>query len=331
MTPLTTTLGRIADLDQDLGKSGLGHYFLSHSEERVSKTNQRFQRLTLDDASGRAFGFIWPESFPCVTLPLSPGPVTVHGRVQTLDGRVQLHIKTLAPLVLDEVQLASELLPRADCPERARPALERLSRLERDLPAPLDGFLRRVLLDPVITLPLMRCRSSVTHHHAYPGGLLVHSTAMLDEADALTRKIIPSDAWSPYIAQLGYLLHDLGKLRSVGETCRPTHALVVRHELLSIELLAPHLRWLEQRAPELAMAIRYVLAHLATPAKAREAIPNYVVAEIVDKLDQLSAATHNQRDLGQLLAGPAKDDRQTSAGRSTVSEWSKTRSLRAAS
>lgn len=198
------------------------------------------------------------------------------------------------------MDLATFLLPRRRCPDVALDGLERLARLETDLPSPLSDFLRQVLLDPAITLPFLRCRASVSHHHSYVGGLLVHSTEMLDFAAELTRQIIPNDAVSPHLAQLGYLLHDLGKLRSVGEIRRPQHALVVRHEFATIELLAPHLQWLEQRDAECATALRHTFAYLATPQATRR-VPNHVVAEIVEKLDQLSAASHNRRDLRHLF------------------------------
>ncbi len=125
---------------------------------------------------------------------------------------------------------------------------------------------------------------------------------MLDQAAELTCRIIPHDEWSPYFAQLGYLLHDLGKLKTVGELRRPQYALVVPHEFTTIELLAPHLRWLEQRDLTLAMALRHLFGYLAIPAKARRT-PHHVVAEVVEKLDQLSAASHNRRDLARLLEG----------------------------
>lgn len=89
----------------------------------------------------------------------------------------------------------------------------------------------------------------------------------------------------------------------MGETHRGTYALAVDHAFLTIEMLAPHLRWLELRAPKLAAALRHVFAYLATPARARP-LSRYAVAEVVAILDQWSAATYNGRDLDYLLAKP---------------------------
>ncbi len=38
--------------------------------------------------------------------------------------------------------------------------------------ATLKGFLNRVLMDPAIGPPLLRCPASQKHHHPQPGGLL---------------------------------------------------------------------------------------------------------------------------------------------------------------
>ena len=299
---MNEALGSIASLSDKAGLTGTGTYLLTGVGDHVGQSGQSCLQLTLEDATGRIIGFVWPEYRPHLVCPATPVPVTVTGLVQIFQGHAQLKVQTLAPLGVEQVPSATALLPRRRCPDIALPGLERMCQLEQLLPDPLNGFLRSVLLDPAIGLPFLRCRASVNHHHAYVGGLLMHSTEMLDLAAELTRRIIPHDAWSPCLAQLGYLLHDLGKLKTVGELRRPHYALVVPHEFATIELLAPHLRGLEQRDLALATALRHLFSYLAAPGKTRTT-PSHVVAEIVEKLDQLSAASHNRRDLDYLLEG----------------------------
>jgi hypothetical protein len=200
------------------------------------------------------------------------------------------------------VPVATALLPRQHCAKEVQVALDRLAELERALPCPLQGFLRQVLLDPLIFPDLLTCRASVSHHHAFPGGLLVHSTGLLDMAAELTQRSVPDCPWSPHLAQLGFLLHDLGKIRSVGQTRRPPHPFAMRHELVTIELLAPHLNWLERQDMLLAAGMRSLLDYVAEPHPRRRPAP-LVAAEVVVMLDQLSAGTHNERDLESLAAG----------------------------
>lgn len=299
---MSEALGSIASLSGQAGVTGTGLYLLTGVGDHVGHSGQSCLQLTLEDATGRIIGFVWPESRPHLVCPAAPAPVAVTGLVQVFQNHPQLKVRTLAPLDGAQVSSATALLPRRRCPDIALPGLKRLSELEQSLPDPLSGFLRSVLLDPAIGLPLLRCRGSVSHHHADVGGLLMHSTEMLDQAAELTRKIIPHDTWSPHLAELGYLLHDLGKLKTVGELRRPRYARVVPHEFATIELLAPHLRWLEQRDFALATALRHLFSYLAVPGKTRTT-PSHVVAEIVEKLDQLSAASHNRRDLDYLLEG----------------------------
>jgi len=297
---VSQTLGSIDTLAVQADQTGRGVYLLTECAEREGDSGQSRLQLMLEDATGRITAFSWPERRPYVRLPPIPSAVAVQARVQIFDGKVQFKLNSLDAIDADQVDLAAALLPRRRCPEIAQAALDHLIALERDLPAPLNGFLRQVLLDPEIGIPFLRCRASVRHHHAYVGGLLVHCTEQLDLAASIVRAALPDDVWAPHVARLGYLLHDIGKVRSVGETRRAEHGLVLRHETLGSDLLAPHLRWLDHRDSELAIALRYVFEHLALPSAMRR-IPEYLVAEVVATLDQWSAAAHNGRDLQHLL------------------------------
>lgn len=296
-----TILGAVKDLANQVDHSGHGTYLLTACSEREGDSGQARLQMMLEDATGHATAFGWPESRQGISVPQTPAPVSVKAKVSLYDGKPQLKIQCMTALRPDQVACAAALLPRRRCPEVAIECLNRLIALECGLPDPLDEFLRQVLLDPAIGIPLLRCRASVNHHHSYVGGLLVHSTEYLDLAAEHARKALPTDSWAPHLARLGYLLHDIGKLRSVGEARRGTYGLVCPHELLAFEILAPHLGWLDRRSPELAAGLRHVLGYLATPYRARRIPADYFVAEIVATLDHCSAAHHSKRDLAYLL------------------------------
>lgn len=282
------------------GETGTGIYLLTGYGEQVGVSGQAFLKLTLEDADGRAPGFAWPEACGSVVCSATPAPVSVTGTVQQFKDHAQIKVHALAPVDPERVPCATALLPRRLCPETALPALDRLAQSEQSLPYPLDGFLRRVLLDPALGVPFLRCRASDNHHHHFAGGLLAHSTEMLDLVGEMTHRMVADDPWSPWLAQLGYLLHDLGKLRSVGERERPRFAFVVPHEFIVSEMLAPHLAWLEQRNALLAAGLRYIFFHLAQPARDRGAA-KLAAADVVAMLDQASAGSYNHRDLTYLV------------------------------
>jgi len=129
--------------------------------------------------------------------------------------------------------------------------MRELARLEAELPAPLDGFLRSVLLDPAITLPFLRCRASVSHHHSFP----MNST-------------------------LPKCLHRISSGLTNAISDLPWRC----DSFLAI--------W---------------------PPLPKHKISSYFVAEVIELLDQMSAASHNRRDLDHLLAGPYAADTRARA------------------
>lgn len=298
------------------GQPVRSHFLLTECAEKPCGSGGSRLQVVLEDSEGSVLGFVWPERRSLIGSVAAGTPVEVQATVGLFDSQPQLRIQQLNALQPDQVECAAELLPYRRCPVEARDALKCLIDFERSLPEPLGGFLRRVLLDPAIGVPLLRCRASVGHHHSQVGGLLLHSTSALDIAANLGRWALPADPLAPAMTQLGYLLHDLGKLRSVGEASRPLHGLVIRHEIHSLMLLAPHLKWLESQDADLAAALQYVLAYVATPPKSRP-WGEYLVAELVTSLDAWNAAGHNGRDLASLLSGykpefiAANDDRHT--------------------
>ncbi|MDP9139958.1 MAG: hypothetical protein M3O62_04105 [Pseudomonadota bacterium] len=294
-------LPKIDELRQFVGCHIVGVYRLSSIQEKISNAGHSRLQLELDDCTGTISGIVWPEyRTQCQGLK-APSFVYLEGDVREFDGRLSIHVRLIHTENPDVLSVGAQLLPRRLCPTAALPGLNHLVSLEDRLEGPMQGFLRRVLLDPEIGVPFMRCRGSVRHHHSMPGGLLAHSTAVLDLVMYAVLSALPDDHRSLDIAQIAYLLHDVGKIRTVGESRRPVNGLVVRHEIQSVKLLAPHLKWLEGRDPELSVGLEYVLDYIATPAKAR-GYAKYLVAEIVAAADQWSAAAHNGRDLGSLLS-----------------------------
>ncbi len=296
-----TSLPVIRQLAACAGQSGTGIYWLTGHHDHVGASGQHCLRLRLEDGTGAITAFAWPEVQVAITLPPEPSaPMEISGRVQLFQDTPQLKLTAARPVALGRLPSVVSLWPQPWCPPIARQALARLGHLEAELPQPLRGFLQRVLLDVRLFPSFLTCRASVRHHHPYPGGLLVHSTELLDVTALLIRQVLPDDPVSSCLGQLGYFLHDLGKLQSVGTVHRGRYGLVVRHEMRTIELLAPHLAWLDAQDLAMATGLRKILEFLAIPAAARRRC-DYFPAELVAMLDQVSAAAANQRDLDHLL------------------------------
>jgi hypothetical protein len=274
--------------------------WVASRRDKILSNGKPQVQLILGDGHDSILGYVWPEHRDHVGPITTLAPAMVTAKVREFDRRPNLEIRQICPVDPSEIGAAASLLPRSACPPEALKSLDRLVELEQALPSPLSGFLKRVLLDPAIGMPLLRCRASVNHHHNFAGGLLVHCTSLLDVAGSIAAATMPDDPLAAPMAQLCYLLHDLGKLRSVGEECRPEDPFVLRHETMTVDLLSSHLAWLERQDRELALGLRYVLQYLATPNASRD-MAEYLIAEIVVFLDHCSAASKSGRDLSSLL------------------------------
>lgn len=286
-----------AGIARHVGKYVSGQYRVT----AVRETGQDIARVdvTLADHTGVALGFLWPERLAVNDVPRVGSFVEVTGAAQMYAGRGQLRIKNIREISADEVAFVSNLI----CIENRSVFHGPLMELEQSLPPLLRALLARILLDPAIGPKFLSCRGSGNHHHSEVGGLARHSLSNVDLVGALVERTLPKDELSVALARMGYLLHDLGKIWTVGATSRPPLHWVVPHELATLIILAPHLDWLRSECEKTWAGLISILTHVATPAAARKR-PKYFPAEVVVQMDQWSAATHHQNDLDALLTPP---------------------------
>jgi 3'-5' exoribonuclease len=170
-----------------------------------------------------------------------------------------------------------------DSAARVRWARERLADMVPALePQVLQGFLPRVFHDRGIGPRFLTAPASLRHHHAYSGGLLVHSV---------------ESAWSVFrwmdthplrgLATTAALLHDVGKVRTLAvDMTRTPLGQIVDHADLTLEVLAAHLQWLDGHWPEGATLLRHLLT--ARPRQDHPS-PAYGALELVRAADRISA------------------------------------------
>lgn len=214
--------------------------------------------VMLEDCTGRLEAVFHGSFDTLAALPIA-AEVRAQVRSRTLDGR-RIHELVGITLLRAEERTwnATQLMAFSACPLQAREALSRLDGLFHSLKSSaLRRFLGGVLVDPKLKIPFVTCQASRSHHHALPGGLLVHSVETALRARAW------SDSLSPELAELvqvAALLHDIGKIRTVGGgKRRPELGRWVRHDDLTLEMIAPHIGLLDASWPEGAALLRHSL------------------------------------------------------------------------
>ncbi|TAN13971.1 MAG: hypothetical protein EPN34_00385 [Burkholderiaceae bacterium] len=279
----------IRSLAQHMGETIAGQFIVDQQAAIAEGTPHL--RLRLADATGNILAFVWPEYRSAITLPPLGAAASVQADVCDYQCAPQLKVRRLVPLPPGEVAMFANLLPGV-----SHAAFDALLGLERSLPAVLREFVARVLLDPAVGPAFITCRASATHHHHERGGLLRHSLENLDLIAEMIRRRFPDEPLSAAIGQVGYLFHDVGKIRTVGTTARPPLSWTVRHETHNLTVLGPHMEWLQRADMEAYTGLLYIFEYLATPASARR-WASYFPAEVVAQFDGWSAAEFAGRGL----------------------------------
>ncbi len=153
-----------------------------------------------------------------------------------------------------------------------------IGRIEADA---LFEFLSHVFSLRIIYRHFWKCPASQAHHHAYLGGLAIHSIEMAERvADTPGLNSTDRD-----IGIVFALLHDIGKLWCYGEI-EATPFEKLGHELVGFTKLNGALDVLEGTWPDAAIALRSLLSG---QWKSRGALPLLAVGKIVQAYDQSSA------------------------------------------
>lgn len=237
--------------------------FSSHS-----RSGSRFATFELWDGQHGLRAYAWASECRGFFIPRQCDRIYAAGRLRRRNGRWEL--------VCTELRVE-------DAAVRIRWARDRMRELVRALsPTVLGEFVRRVFNDPRIGPAFVIAPASLNHHHAYSGGLLVHSA----ECAAALYRWTDGEVLQG-LATTAAMLHDIGKVRTLaGNLTRTALGRDVRHEDLTLEVLAPHLAWLDGVWADGANTLR----HLLTAEPRRDAAsPSFAALTLLRAADRISA------------------------------------------
>lgn len=261
--------------------------------DKVVSSSQGQTRIRLSDSFGDLDTTILANTLAGQWLYMlsEPGDIAVEVVGQTLvckDG-VRLTVKELYAIDASHVINAARLMPTSWVPVGAKDAWGSLIDFIDNLESQnLRDFINAVLMDEKIGAPFAQSRASGENHRSFIGGLVVHSMEVATLAGAIA-DTLHCQLLDKELTQVAALLHDLGKINTVGtENPRPMPPKLFKHETQSLLLLAPHLDRLQSQAPELCWVLTHLLERLATDNSALRS--HFIGEDIVRYADYLSAA-----------------------------------------
>lgn len=273
---------------------------LTGLQHRLSQNDKPYLHLKVLDSYGGSTAVVWSgnQLFNDVKkMDVKQQPlVELMGRVVQLDRHVFLKAQSVVPLSAS----LTDLTPAITVPLAAQEAYEWLMSFIDHMPSDtLREFLMGVLLDPQIGSRFIRSRASASNHHNYQGGLLVHCVQLAKIIKVVGKELALSQD-DILITQIGALLHDLGKINTVGySNPRPMPPQLFRHEVQSLCLISPHLNRLAEVAPAEAWAITHILDRLISSKNSFGS--KFIGEDLIRYADYLSAANQVGKSLKDFM------------------------------
>jgi 3'-5' exoribonuclease len=173
-------------------------------------------------------------------------------------------------------------LPRPDLAARLQTLIDQCETV------PLRHFLGTVFSERSFSQAFLTLPASQSHHHAYPGGLAEHS---LEVAHLLQTVVAHEEPAMANLTAVAGLLHDVGKIALLKENGARTRAgFVLRHDTLTLELLAPALANLDALWPDGATALRYLLTWQPSGQDRRPLLPAALALQFADRYSSAHGA-----------------------------------------
>ncbi len=215
---------------------------------RVNRQGGKYILLRLADRSGLIAGMMWNADERLFDAFDRSDFVHCRGRTQVHNGALQIIVTEVERMDPAEVDLTD--FERFDAAESNR-LIARVTEMFAGLQ---DHHLRRLgeafLADRALIDRFRSAAAAVTHHHAYPGGLLRHTVDMMELAQLIAPRYPELDAER---LLMGAFLHDLGKIEELGgedEVTYTDRGQLVGHIVIGVQMLGEKIAALESAEGE---------------------------------------------------------------------------------
>lgn len=291
--PPTTTVRRV--FIRDFGPSQFirGTFAIANAQLGRTKQDKPFLKCLISDKSGTLPGRMWSIDQGQFSRLPTDGFVYIEAETQPYQGELQLIIQTIEATDPSEDEIRDLVPSSTRDPEEM---FAELSALLDTLSHPAARALATTYLaDDHLMAQFKRAPAAKSMHHAWLGGLLEHTLALMNLADRVC-PLYPKV--NRDVVLLGLFLHDLGKTRELvydrtfsysdrGELIGH----IVEGTIMLHDKAQQVMRQTGQRLPpNLVMVLQHIiLSHHGVPEFGAAKLPSTPEALMVSMLDNLDA------------------------------------------
>jgi 3'-5' exoribonuclease len=287
-------------------------FILAGKQIGTTSTNKLYIKGDCQDATGQIHVRVWNATRDQYDQLPSPGYVNVRGRVENYQGHLQLVADSIVRVTdVSKIDIASLLKhTQKHIPDMLARVREILNMIrDKEVAAIVNAFAS----DGELIKKFSLAPAAMNMHHAWIGGLLEHTLAVLELAVLVCPRYPDIDQ---DIVLAGLFLHDIGKTRELTYAAGfdySDHGRLIGHVVTASQWLG------EKAAPltvdgkpiraDLIMVLQHViLSHHGVPEFGAAVLPKTPEAILVNLIDNLDAKTQMAVDA---VAAPSEDENWT--------------------
>jgi 3'-5' exoribonuclease len=270
-------------------------FVLVEKYQSQKRDGNPFLNVVLCDKTGQIKGVAW-DNVEGIASSVSPGDfVAVKASVSEYKGSLQLVIRSMKPCPEDTVDPSDFI---AETPLDVENLFDRLKNWTDTL---ANEHIRKLFeafwQDETFVADFKRAPAAKMMHHAYLGGLLVHTLSMMGLADKIARhyKGVDRD-----LLLTGAFLHDIGKVRELEYRYKIDYSdegRLLSHIVIGMSMIDEKIRTIHDFPKELAMLIRHlVVSHHGSQEYGSPEPPKTIEAVILNYIDEIDSKVNGIRD-----------------------------------
>ena len=268
--------------------TGASFAIIEKAEERTDKRGKTFVSLILADQTNKIDAKIWNATAEDLQNYEKDKVVYFEGKKETFDGRPQMRLLNIRLATQEEPNNPQDYKVQSDVDtDIIRQEIDQyVSIVQEDTWRNIVKNLLMKYDDKFYTYPAAKY-----HHHAFLGGLSLHTVSMLRLADGICDNYAIINRSLLYS---GIILHDLGKvleLSGVDDTYYTLEGNLCGHIVLideEIVMMAKKLGY-DLHSQEITLLKHMILAHHGKLEYGSPVRPQIVEAEVINHIDMLDA------------------------------------------